>query len=131
MDKLEEFNRTQQLLLEADVKLRTIQNQITIIEREITTLKAIEANLKENIRWLKKKKIVANLHEYRKVKEQIRTAINRQAILNIDKENVLKIKKHTQAVHEKLRVKATAILDQMQEKDNVIYIDFGNKNGQK
>lgn len=122
MDRNDDINRVSQILLDAEVKLRQISNQVAAIEREIATLTVIEANLKENIRWLKKRKIVTVASEYRKVREQLKTAETRKSILNIDKENTLKIQRHTEQVYQKVKEQHDLALARLQDPKNVIYV---------
>lgn len=133
MDKLQDaVNRASHALLEADIRLRTINAQIHQIDKEIAILIAVEANLEENVRVMKRKRIIVMVNEFRKAKTDLNTARVRQAFLRMDRENVLKVEKHAHTIYNKAKEGYDNAYQRLHAPpNNIIYVDFGRKDGQQ
>lgn len=131
MDKrTEELNKASHVLLDAQVRLQTIQAQRLALEKEIAILVMVEANLEENIRVLKRKRAIVVANEYKKSRTDLNTCRTRQAFLRVDRENVLKIERHSQMVYEKAKADHERLFDLIHNPpNNVIQVDFRRKRG--
>lgn len=128
----EELNKAAQKLLEADIRLRTIKVQLDGLDRDLALMKNAEAQMEENIRWLKRRKIVTVASEYKKVLENLRSLRARSAFSRIDRENCLKMYNQAAAVRDKAKQEHEIALEAHQNpKHNVIQVDFSKKNGKK
>lgn len=133
MDKrTEELNKASHVLLDAQVRLQTIQAQRLQLEKDIAILLAVEANLEENIRVLKRKRAIVMASEYKKSRTDLNTCKARQAFLRVDRENVLKVEKHAEVGYEKARQEYERIFEMIHNPpNNVIEVDFRSKRGQE
>lgn len=133
MDKrTEELNKASHVLLDAQVRLQTVQAQRLGLEKEIAILIAVEANLEENIRVLKRKRAIVMANEYKKSRTDLGTCRTRMAFLRMDRENVLKVEKHAQGVHERARAEYERLFELLHNPpNNVIQVDFRRKRGQE
>jgi hypothetical protein len=131
MDKAtEDLNKASHVLLDADVRLKQVQAQRLQLEKEIALLNMIEANLTENIRVLQRKRVIVMVHEFRKALTDLNTARTRLAFLRVDRENVLKIERHTEMVYEKIKADYERCFDRLHNPPNNV-IQFRRPNGRQ
>lgn len=128
----ENLNKASHTLLDAQVKLQQVQAQRLQLEKEIALLNMIEANLEENVRILKRKRMIVMVTDYRKAVTDLGTARTRRAFLRIDRENVLKIEKHAELMHDRAKADYELAFELLHNPpNNVIQVDFTRrKNGQ-
>ncbi|NJO48291.1 MAG: hypothetical protein HC840_01085 [Leptolyngbyaceae cyanobacterium RM2_2_4] len=133
MDKAQDdLNKASHVLLDAEVRLNTIRIQRQRLEKEIALLTMVEANLEENIRILKRKRVIVMVNDFRKARSDLGTCRTRRAFLRVDSENCLKVERHAEAVYEKVRAEYEKAFDRLHNPpNNVIYFDFGRKDGQQ
>ncbi len=132
MDKAaDDLNKVTHLLLAAQTRLVTVQAQRIKIEKDISVLTMIQANLEENIRFLKKKRTVAMINEFKKASEDLQTAKTRLNFLNLDRNNVLKVEKHLEKIYNNIKIESEQAFRRIHSPpDNLIPIDFSKrKNG--
>lgn len=102
------------------------------LEKEIATLTSVEAHLEENIRVLKRRRVIVVAREFRKAQADLNTARNRRAFLRMDRENVLKIEKIAQEMYNKASADYKMAFDRLHNpSNNVIQVQFGRKDGQQ
>ncbi len=133
MDKTQEdLNKASHVLLDAEVRLNTIRIQRQQLERDIATLTMVEANIEENMRVLKRKYVAVMIFEFKKARDNLNTARTRRAFLRVDRENVLKVERQAETVYEKARLDYEKVFDLLHNPvNNVVYVDFGRKNGNR
>lgn len=132
MSITDDLNQAAQKLLEADMRLRTIKVQIDILEREIRLLISLEAQLEENIRWLKRRKVITVANEYRKAKEDLQKTLARCSMLKIDKGNNMKSYDYAEKIYIQAKTEHDIALDRVHNpRYNVIEVDFRRRSGQK
>lgn len=131
MDKAtEDLNKSSHVLLDAQVNLQTIQAQILKIDKDLAMLIMVKANLEENIRVLKRRRAIVMASEFKKSTNDLITCENRMAFLRVDRENILKNEKYADGIYQKAKAEYERLLDLVQNPpDNVIYVDFGRKDG--
>lgn len=131
MDKAtEDLNKFSHTLLDAQVNLQTIQAAVLKIDKDLAMLTMVKANLEENIRVLKRRRAIVMASEFKKSSDDLTTCETRMAFLRVDRENVLKNEKHADGIYQKAKAEYERLLDLVQNPpDNVIYVDFGRKNG--
>jgi tagatose-1,6-bisphosphate aldolase len=131
MDKVtEDLNKASHVLLDAEVQLKQVQAQRLQIEKEIAMLNMIEANLTENIRVLRRKRVIVMVTEFRKVITDLNTVRTRLAFLRVDSENVLKIERHTEIVYEKLKADYEKFFNRIHNPQNNV-LQFRRPNGRQ
>lgn len=126
MGRKEDLATLEHIFVENEAKIRSIQTHIISVSRDIETLSQLEGNLIDNIKYLKKNKIITVADSYRKAKDDLAKTVIKVVSLMNDRENLRK-----EAVRcEQEMVMAQKRIKELQ-KDNVIYGNFGSKNGQK
>jgi chromosome segregation ATPase len=124
-----ELEKADRIVRDTEIKLRTIKTALDGIEGEIQQLTTLENELEENLKFLKKKNIIALAQEYRKAKEDLTKTKNRLAMLRIDSSNVGRALGDCQAYLQKAKEAYAKLL---KGNDNVIRGNFGRKSdGQK
>lgn len=125
MSKNEEFERLDRTLKDTEVRIRTTQSHIYSLDRELASLMSIEITLKENIKCLKTKQIVAIVQEFKKSKEELKRAQSRIQVLKTDKSVFIKDIKNLETILETTK----AGLGKLQELNNVLTFTGGKKDG--
>lgn len=133
MDKLQDaINKASHVLLDAEVRLRTYAIQISQIDKEIALLNAIEANLEENVRMLKRRRVTVVATEYRKVKRDLGLAQTKKSFLRVDRENALKYHQLATDWYNKAKAEYQMVYDRLHNPpNNVIEVQFGSKDGKQ
>lgn len=133
MDKAQDdLNKSSHVLLDAEVRLNTVRVQRQQLEKEIALLTMVEANLEENIRVLKRKRVIVMVNDFKKARSDLSTCRTRRAFLRVDRENCLKVERHAEAIYEKARAEYEQAFDRLHNPpNNVIYGNFGRKDGQQ
>lgn len=124
----EELNKASHVLLDAEIRLRTVNSQRLQIEKEIAILAFVEANLEENISILRRKRAIVMAHEYKKAMADLNTARNRRALLRIDRDQCLKVEVNTEKEYEKAKAEYELAFERLHNpRSNVIKVNFGSK----
>lgn len=133
MDKAtEDLNKASHVLLDAQVKLQQVQAERLRLDKDIATLTMVEANLDENVRVLKRKRMIVMVHDFKKASTDLGTCRTRLAFLRVDRQNIIKIENHADAVYNKAKAEYEKLFELMHNPpNNVIEVDFTRrKNGQ-
>jgi chromosome segregation ATPase len=72
MNKKVELEIADRAIKDAEIRLRTIKLHLEALEKEIDALSALEAQLEENFKYLKKNKVIALASEFKRTKEELR-----------------------------------------------------------
>lgn len=86
--ELEKIDRT---LKDTEMRIKTVEQSIVVLEKEIANLVNLEKKLKENISCLKRESIIAIAQEFRKAKEDLKSAKTKIASLTNDKNHFKKV----------------------------------------
>lgn len=116
MGKTEDLDRLSQTIEDAEKRVKTIQDSIDAINRELSTLSTFESTLEENIRCLKRKQIIAIAQEFKKTKEELKKTRIKMSGLRNDKEHFIKASKD---VHNLIK-KTKEDLEKLQKTTNVL-----------
>lgn len=133
MDKsADDFNKASHVLLDAEVNLNSITIRISSLEKDIAFLTQVEANIRENIRFMKRKKIAVVASEFRKAKLDLQACRSKVSLLRMDRENSLKIQGNAEYVYNKAKDAYYQAYQRLHyPMNNVLYPAFGRKNGQE
>lgn len=129
MDKAtDDFNKSSHDLLEAEIRLNTVNIQIQEIERNIATLVSLEALLDENINVLQRSDIIAIVSEYRKALSDMKITRTKLSLARIERENCLKVQTYCEAMYKKAKKEYEKAFERMRNPlGNVIQGNFGRK----
>jgi hypothetical protein len=128
MSSAEYFNKASHALLDAEIKLNTISSQLEKLDREIGMLMSVQANLEENVRFLKESRVIVMANEYRKIKTDLQTVKTRQSFLRIDRATILKVEKQAEIVYNKAKLDYKKAYSLLHGPANNV-LQFRKKNG--
>jgi seryl-tRNA synthetase len=123
--KKEEILRLEQLIKDAELRSGTFKIQIETIQKELDSLYTVEKQLEDNIKYLKRTKIVALASEYKKAKNDLKKTKLRLGFLKSDRTNNDKAYKDTINTLEK--IKESYIKLTKENENNVLCGKFGKK----
>lgn len=127
MTKAQDQERLAHAIKDAEARLKVFKTNLDTVEKEIGQLATLETTLEENIKFLRKKSIIALAVEYRKAKDDLNKTKNRLAFIRVDREN---INRAVVEIDQFLVITKTAIAKLLKSGDNVIKGNFGRKDGQ-
>jgi predicted nucleic acid-binding Zn-ribbon protein len=96
MNKTEDISKLDRSIKDAEIRMKTVLNNVEALTKEIDLLTNQEKSLEENIKCLKKKRIIAIAQEFKKTKDELRRIHSRILILSNDKEHFIKTSKDMQ-----------------------------------
>ena len=124
MGKQEELEKHDRAVKDGEIRLRTVKTNIEVLNREIETLSALEMQLEENVRCLKKKNIVAIAAEFKKAKADLTKTKVRLLALQNDREHFKKSIANLESVMEKSKEEIVKLKN---GDNNVLRGKFGKK----
>jgi chromosome segregation ATPase len=127
VNKQQELDKLAHSIKDAEVRLKVFKSNLDTIEKELTQLGMLESKLRDNIKYLRKKHVIALALEYRKSKDELNKTKNRLAMIRIDRENISRASKEVEDFLNKNKESYAGLL---KEQNNVIKGTFGRKNGQ-
>jgi len=121
----EDLKKLDRVIRDSEIRIRTLQTQIGVIEKELLNVVALQQVLEENVKCLKTNKIIAVANEYKKVKEELKRVKHRIETLNYDKTHFSGVLKEV----ESLLKKASADFEKMKNtgNENVLPLKPGKK----
>lgn len=129
MDKAaEELNRSSIVFIGAETRLNIIKNELQEIERQIALMSNLEAHLNENIRILKRRRIITKLEDFKKAREDQKTAGNRRNSLSLDLIKTTRIKEQCEIVYKQAKDTYELALKNVQEPISNVFM-FRRKDG--
>lgn len=123
MSKQIELEKLDRTVKDGEIRLRTVKTQMESLTREIDVLKDVQNQLIENIKFLKKKQIIAMAGEYKKAKEDLAKTVIRLITLQNDREHFRK----AAVLVEEVMQKALDDIDKLKNTNNVVQGVFGRK----
>jgi chromosome segregation ATPase len=119
-----ELEKADRIIKDTEIKLNTIKSSLTVVDNELQQLILLETELEDNLKFLKKKNIIALAQEYKKAKEDLNKTKNRLAMLRIDSGNMKRALRDCEVFLQKAKESYVKLL---KGKDNVIRGKFGSK----
>ena len=129
MSKLVELEKLDRAIKDGEIRIRTVQNNIDQLTKEIDQLTTLEKQLEENLDCLKKKNVTVIATEFRKAKEDLTRTKARLTNLGNERENFKKSLDNASQVMEKARAEIEKL--KKAENNNVLQGKFGRKDGQE
>jgi hypothetical protein len=127
VDKTEELSRIERIIKDSEIRLCAIKSNLDLFEKEIELLETLEAEFYENLKVLKRKKIVAVASEYKKIKQNLNKA--KQRLMEIKAQKDQNIRAHKEMVDYLNKYKELFEKLELEGKNNVLYPKFGKKDG--
>ena len=120
MSHTEELKKLDRAIKDSEIRIRTLQIQIGVIEKELLNEVTLQQVLEENVKCLKTNKIIAVANEYKKVKEELKRVKHRIETLTYDKVRFSGILKEV----ESLLTKSKADFEKMKNTGNENVLQF-------
>jgi hypothetical protein len=138
MDRfVDELNKSSQALVEAENRLLSIRAAVHAVEKDLAILNSVEANLLENMRVMKRRRMIVLAHEFRKAMKDLETCRARMAFLRIDLDNNLRIMHNTEMDRNKVKARFDAAYERVHNPPNNVIpfrkkvIPFRKKDGKE
>lgn len=127
MSRKDELEKADRAIKDAEQRLRAVKNSLEAIEKEVDILSTLETQLEANVKFLKKKNIIALAAEYKKAREDLIKTKTRLGLIKTDREKIrniyheieLAIFKAKQSYDESIK----------ESENNVIRGKFGRQDG--
>lgn len=103
VNRSEDLVKLDQVIKDAEKRIKTIQANIDALNKELNTLATFEKTLEENIRCLKKNQIIAIAQEFKKTKEELKKTRSRVIMLTNDKEHYIRSSKEVHSLIKKTK----------------------------
>lgn len=87
MNRMQELDRADRELKEVSAQIDSIKFHLTTLEENIALLNSVKIQFDQNISTLKSDKIIASFSEYKKIKEDLTSVVNRLYMLRVDFNN--------------------------------------------
>lgn len=123
MAKSEDIEKLEKSIRDAYTKIVTVLSNIEAISKEIELLSNKEKELEENIKCLKKNKVVTVAQEFKKSKLDLKKISAKMLILDSDKKHFLKVSENIQEFVEKAKKE----LEKLQNINTNNVLQFKNK----
>lgn len=124
----DELNKASQALVEAQSRVLSISAAVLAVEKDLAILKSVEANLEENIRVMKRRRLIVLAHEFRKALRDLDICKSRMALLRIDLANNQRIQSNTVAECDRVKARYDAAYARVHNPPNNV-IPFRKKDG--
>lgn len=129
MNKIEELDKLDKAIKNAEISLKSIQNAIEQTDKEISVLSPRKLELEQNIEFHKKSGTIPLAHEYKKTKSELAKTKGRLMLITNDQRKAKLACKDVEQIIEKLNRDYIALLST--DDDNVLRPKFGGNRGKK
>jgi chromosome segregation ATPase len=129
MSKVEELDKLDKAIKDADLRLKSIQNNIEQIDKEIAVLSPRKNDLEHNIEFHKKKDTVPLAQEYKKSKAELSKIKARLILINSDRKRASDACEQIKEIIEKFRRDQFELMKT--NDNNVLRVIFGGNRGKR
>lgn len=91
--RTEELSKLDNAIKDAEVRIKTVSANLIALDKEILLLCELEKTLKENVKCLKEKQVVAVAKEFKKAKEELKKTQAKIISLRNDRDHFSRITK--------------------------------------
>ena len=127
MGKTEDIAKLDRTVKDTEIRITTVLANVDALVKEINTLYNKEQELEENVKCLKKNRIIAIAQEFKKSKEELERIRARIIMLNNDKEHFLKSSENMRTFLQDTQKQLEKL--QNNSDNNVLQFNRGNRNG--
>jgi len=129
MSKIEELDKLDKAIKDADIRLKSIQAAIEGIDKEISVLAPRKSELEKNLEFHKKSGTVPLAHEYKKSKAEFTKIKVRLNLITSDRLKAIDACKQVEEIIDKFKRDHMELL--RTSEDNVLRVLFGARRGKK
>jgi len=129
VNRAEQLDQLDKTIKNAELSLKSIQNNIDQLLKEINILNPQKIELEHNLQFHKRVGVIPIAHEYGKSKRALTQITNRLNLITTDHTNCVQAFNHVQEIIQKFKKEYRELL--FSKEDNVIRALFGAKRGKK
>lgn len=129
MSKIEELDKLDKAIKDADLRLKSIQTNIEQIDKEIAVLGPRKLDLEQNIEFHKKKDTVPLAQEYKKSKAELSKIKARLILITSDRKKTAQACDQIKEIIEKFKRDHLELLKTSE--NNVLRPTFGGSRGKR
>jgi hypothetical protein len=129
VNKIEELDKLDRAIKEAEINLKSVQQNTEQMAKEIAALSPRKLELEQNIEFHKKSDTIPIIHEHRKAKAELSKTTARLILIRADHKRASEACKDIEFIIQKLKKDQEALL--RISDDNVLRPTFGGNNGKK
>lgn len=126
MGKKDEIEKASTTIHDAQKRLFQVELEVRDLDQEITHLTALVNLLQDNIKCLKKNRIIAMAREFKKAKNDLETATTRVNLLKKDRDVAIKAVKHTELFIKRAKENYASLMRSFE--NNVLRGNFRSRN---
>ena len=127
MNRIEELDKLDRAIKDADIKLKSIQNNIEQIDKEIAVLAPRKLELEKNIEFHKRSSTIPIAHEYKKTKAELSKVTARMIFIGAEYGKSVKACRQIEEIIDKFKRDHYELLKT--NENNVLRVIFGGKRG--
>lgn len=109
MSKTDDISRLDRSIKDAEIRINTLLSQVESYKKELDILLNKEKLLEENVKCLKKNRIIAIAQEFKKAKSELKITRDRITLLSNDKDHFLKSSEDMKTFIEKTKQELTRL----------------------
>ena len=129
MNKAEQLDQLTRAISDAEVSLKSIQNNIEQLDKEINLLTPRKNELEQNISFHKKQGSIPIAHEYRKSRAELSKTTSRLILITQDRRKASLAHKDVETVLDRFKKDLASL--QKDSENNVLTVLFGVQRGKK
>jgi predicted nucleic acid-binding Zn-ribbon protein len=129
VNKIEELDKLDRAIKDAEIRLKSIQLAVEQIDKEISVLGPRKLELEQNIEFHKKPKSVPLAQEYKKAKTELSKIKSRLTLITTDRGKAKDACEDVKAIIEKFKRDYQKLLETSE--NNIVKGTFGGKRGKK
>lgn len=129
MSRIQELDKLDRALKDAEIRLKSIKTAIENIDKEIGVLTPKKTELEKNIEFLKKQDTIPLAHEYRKSKAELSKIKTRLSMITLDKTKSAQACVDVERIIEKFKKDYQKLV--LTNENNILKGNFGGKNGKR
>lgn len=127
MSKIEELDKLDKAIRDAEISLKSIRISIEQTDNEINVLSTRKNELEQNIQFHKKSDTIPLAHEYKKAKAELSKTKARLILIVSDRKKAYQASKDIEQIIEKFKIDRSNLLKTSE--NNVLKPIFGGKRG--
>jgi chromosome segregation ATPase len=125
MNKQLELDRLDRTIKDSNIRASTVRNNLDVLERDISNMENLKEKLEENLKFLKRQKVIAIAEEFKKAKDELAKTRVRLITLRNEREDY---RKALNNVNQVIKDSMQAIEKIKKDGDNnVLRANFGKK----
>ena len=129
MSKIEDLDKLDRAIKDAEIRLKSIQTAIENISKEISTLAPRKLELEQNIEFHKKVGVIPIAHEHGKVKSELSKVSSRLSAITNDQKKAIQACIDVEFIIQKFKKDYAELVKTSH--NNVLWGLFGVKRGKK